>query len=120
MQGSLNTDGDELPDFMDPDDDNDGVLTINEANPENGPLNPLNTETDESIGPDYLNPNVAIDYNIEEYRQHTYVLENITLTISLENLVFVNNSGSETIRQESLFFGDLEAPDQTITETPER
>ncbi|PHQ29022.1 hypothetical protein [Leeuwenhoekiella nanhaiensis] len=120
MQGSLNTDGDELPDFMDPDDDNDGVLTINEANPENGPLNPLNTETDESIGPDYLNPNVAIDYNIEEYRQHTYILENITLTISLENLVFVNNSGSETIRQESLFFGDLEAPDQTITETPER
>ncbi|MAW94591.1 MULTISPECIES: hypothetical protein [unclassified Leeuwenhoekiella] len=119
MEESRDTDEDGLPDFMDPDDDDDGVLTINEANPENGRLNPLNTETDISIGPDYLNPNIAIDYNIEEYRQHTYVLENIVLTINLENLVFINDSGSETIRQESLFFGTLETPNQTITVIPE-
>ncbi len=120
MELSQDTDNDGVPDFMDPDDDGDGILTINEANPEDGALNPFNTETDISIGPDFLNPNIAIDYNIEEYRQHTYVLENIVLTINLENLVFINDSGSETIRQESLFFGTLGASNQTITITPER
>ena len=117
---SQDTDNDGLPDFMDADDDGDGVLTINEANPEDGALNPFNTETDISIGPDFLNPNIAIDYNIEEYRQHTFVLENILLTINLKNLVFINTSGSETIRQKSLIFGTLKASNQTITTTPER
>jgi len=120
---SLDTDGDGLLDFMDPDDDGDGVDTRDEANPENGEgegaLNPRNTITDISIGPDYLNPNIAVNYNVEQYRTHTYVLENIVLTINLENLVFINDSGSETIRQESLFFGTLEASNQTITVIPE-
>ncbi len=121
MELSLDTDGDGIPNFMDPDDDGDGVLTINEADPEENPLNPASTITDTSPegGPDYLNPAVSVDYGINEYRQHNFVLENIVLTINLENLVFIKSNGDETIRQESLFFGTLNAPNQTILVTPE-
>ncbi|WP_452222394.1 T9SS type B sorting domain-containing protein, partial [Lacinutrix salivirga] len=58
------TDGDGLPNFNDPDDDNDGVDTINEdygnTNPDNGPFDPTgdddptNDDTDGDGIPDYL------------------------------------------------------------------
>ena len=114
---SLDTDGDGIPNFMDNDDDGDGVLTINED--VDGDLNPNNDTTDISIGPDYLNSNVKIDYAINTYRNHTYYLEDITLTINITNAVFIKDSGDETIRQQNLFFGEFAAPSQTITITPE-
>ena len=119
---SLDTDSDGIPDFMDPDDDGDGILTRNEANPkdndDNTNINPINTKAD-AINPNYLNKNIAIDYNNNQYRVHNYVLENIVLTITLNNLVFIKDPGNETIRQESLFFGTLKAADQKISITPE-
>ncbi|MEH6657136.1 hypothetical protein [Leeuwenhoekiella marinoflava] len=120
IEESLDTDGDGIPNFLDPDDDGDRVLTINEANPEDEtPLNPANTQSDISAEPDYLNPNFAVDYEINEYRPHSYTLENITLTINLTNLVFVNEDGSETIRQQELYFGEFNASSQTVTVKPE-
>ena len=122
MEASLDTDGDGIPNFMDPDDDGDGVLTINEdlGNEDGTPdLNPNNDVTDVSIGPDYLNPNIAIDHNVNEYRVHTYSLNNITLTINLTNLVFISQNGEETIRQEALLFGEYSAPNQPTTVKPE-
>ena len=122
MEESLDTDGDGIPNFMDPDDDGDGVLTINE-DPQNedgtNDLNPSNDITDTSIGPDYLNPNIAVDYNVNEYRVHTYSLNNITLTINLTDLVFISQNGEATIRQEELLFGEYSAPSETTQVTPE-
>lgn len=117
MEASLDTDGDGLPDFLDPDDDGDGTLTINEDADRD--LKPINDITDVSIGPDFLNSNLTTDYAINEYRTHSFTLQNITLTINLTNLVFVNAEGSETIRQEDLLFGDYSAPDQSGTLSPE-
>lgn len=114
---SLDTDGDGILNFMDPDDDGDGILTRDE-DPDRD-LNPNNNVTDPSIGPDYLNPNIAVSYNVEQYRLHSYQLKNIVLTITLRNLVFVNQNGTDTIRQEELFFGEFKAPAQTINVTPQ-
>lgn len=117
MEGSLDTDGDGIPNFMDPDDDDDGVLTINEDVDRD--LNPNNDVTDVSIGPDYLNDNIAIDYNVNAFREHTYNLNNITLTINLTDLVFISQNGEATIRQEELLFGEYSAPSETTQVTPE-
>lgn len=117
MEGSLDTDGDGIPNFMDPDDDGDGVLTINEDVDRD--LNPNNDVTDVSIGPDYLNDNITIDYNVNAFREHTYNLNNITLTINLTDLVFISQNGEATIRQEELLFGEYSAPSETTQVTPE-
>ena len=117
MEESLDTDGDGIPNFMDPDDDDDGVLTINEDVDRD--LNPNNDVTDVSIGPDYLNDNIAIDYNVNAFREHTYNLNNITLTINLTDLVFISQNGEATIRQEELLFGEYSAPSETTQVTPE-
>jgi len=117
MEESLDTDGDGIPNFMDPDDDGDGVLTINEDVDRD--LNPNNDVTDVSIGPDYLNDNIAIDYNVNAFREHTYNLNNITLTINLTDLVFISQNGEATIRQEELLFGEYSAPSETTQVTPE-
>lgn len=53
--GDLNnddTDGDNIPNFRDPDDDGDGILTKNED--ANGDGNPMNDDTDGDGTPDYL------------------------------------------------------------------
>ncbi len=97
------TDGDGIPDYLDEDDDNDGVLTRNEDI--NMDLDPTNDVTDTSVGPDYLNPAVAIDYNINEYRVHTYKIFK-SVKITLKNLVLVN--GDEEITQETLTMGSIE------------
>ncbi|WP_028375181.1 hypothetical protein [Leeuwenhoekiella sp. MAR_2009_132] len=115
-EASLDTDGDGRPNFIDNDDDGDGVLTINEDKDQD--LNPNNDTTDISIGQDYLNNNVAVDYNVNSYRIHTYYLETITLTINITNAVFIKDNCEETIRQQNLFFGEYSAPNQTITITP--
>lgn len=97
------TDGDGIPDYLDDDDDGDGVLTRDED--ENGNLDPMDDVTDTSVGPDYLNPAVAISYEITEYRLHTYKIFK-SVKITLKNLVLEN--GEETITQETLVMGNLE------------
>ncbi|MEH6406419.1 MAG: hypothetical protein V7767_03990 [Leeuwenhoekiella sp.] len=111
------TDKDGIPDFQDPDDDGDGILTRDED--ADGDLNPGNDRTGDNNDPDYLLKEIAIDYNINAYRVHTYTFSDITVHITLGNIVFINANADETIRQESLDFGEYNPSTQTITITPE-
>ena len=109
----LDTDQDGIPDYLDPDDDGDGILTRNED--KDGNLDPRNDVTDPSVGADYLNPNVAVDYGINAYRQHTYKI-NKSVKIVLKNVVLTN--GEDEIIQETLNMGTLnnvESIQKTIT-----
>lgn len=111
----IDTDGDGIPNYLDPDDDGDGVLTRDED--KDGNLDPRNDVTDSNVGADYLNPAVADDYDINQYRQHTYKIIK-SVKIVLKNLVLVN--GDEEITQETLNMGTLNNV-ETIpkTTTPE-
>lgn len=97
------TDGDGTPDYLDTDDDNDGVLTRDEDKDRN--LDPRNDVTDSTVGPDYLNKDVAINYDVNEYRVHTYKIYK-SVKITLKNAVLVN--GDEELTQETLNMGTLE------------
>ncbi len=111
----LDTDNDGIPDYLDPDDDGDGVLTRDED--KNGDLDPRNDVTDSSVGADYLNPAVAIDWDINQYRLHTYKIIKSGIIV-LKNLVLVN--GEEEITQETLNMGTLNnAETISKTTTPE-
>ena len=91
------TDGDGIADYLDPDDDNDGVLTRYEvSNPDD--LNPTDNVTDPSVGPDYLNPEVANEVIVDQFRVHDYNLNSDVLVL-IDNLVLT--SDSEQITQES-------------------
>lgn len=106
------TDGDLIPDYLDADDDNDGILTRDED--KDMDLDPRNDVTDSNVGPDYLNVAVAIDYDVNEYREHTYKI-NKSVKITLKNIVLVN--GEEEITQETLNMGtieNVETKDKTI------
>ncbi|TXD67965.1 hypothetical protein [Aequorivita lipolytica] len=103
LTAPLDTDNDGKPDYLDADDDGDGVLTRNEDKDRD--LNPRNDVTDSSVGADYLNQAVAIDYMVNEYRPHQYTITK-SVQIVLENLVLV--SGEEEITQETLNMGTLE------------
>ena len=106
------TNGDGIPDYLDDDDDGDGILTRDEDQDRN--LDPRNDVTDPTVGPDYLNAAVAIDYNVEEYRVHTYKIYK-SVKITLKNAVLVN--GDEEITQETLNIGtieNVETKDKTI------
>jgi hypothetical protein len=107
------SDGDGIKDYLDEDDDNDGILTRYEAG---GGLDPITTVTDQEIGPDYLNPAIATEVIIDEYRTHTYQL---TSDIRLSFLDLVLTNGEEVITQESLDLGEQQnVEDRTITITP--
>ncbi len=111
----LDTDGDGIPDYLDPDDDGDGILTRNED--KNGDLDPRNDITDPSVGGDYLNPAVAVDYGIVQYREHTYKITK-SVKVVLRDLVLIN--GAEEIVIETLDMGILENVQVVdITVTPE-
>ena len=110
------TDGDGIADYLDPDDDNDGVLTRYEvSNPDD--LNPTDNVTDPSVGPDYLNPEVANEVIVDQFRVHDYNLNSDVLVL-IDNLVLT--SDSEQITQESLNLGEItDIADLTVSVTPD-
>lgn len=115
FENARNTDQDALPNFLDTDDDGDGVLTINEDR--NKDLDPTNDTFDPNIGDDYLNNEVAEDFNIKAYRLNTFIYKEMFSLINLKNLVFKNQDASETLRQQSLFFGRKDLSNSgTLTE----
>lgn len=120
LELSRDTDGDGILDYLDDDDDGDGVLTRNED--ANGNLNPADDRSD-VLNPeidDYLNPSIANENIVNAYRQHTYSLSNISLTIDMELLSFLdkNNEPAVTI-QSSLFLGEFnDIEDTAILFTP--
>lgn len=100
-------DGDGILDYLDDDDDDDGVLTRNEDL--NGDLDPTNDRSDINAAvDDYLNPVIAINTEINAFREHSYMLQNIAVTVILSNLDFRNTVGEEVIRDiTEINFGTL-------------
>ncbi|PHR12052.1 MAG: hypothetical protein COA40_09975 [Aequorivita sp.] len=113
LTSPLDTDGDGIPNYLDLDDDGDGVLTRDED--KNMDLDPRNDVTDTTAGADYLNPEIAIDYQVNLYREHTYTISK-SAEIVLKNVVLV--SGNETLTQETLGMGmllNIETVNKTTT-----
>ena len=81
LVNAQDTDGDGTPDYLDTDDDGDDILTRNEESVEQDE-NPTNDIRDVNVGPDYLNPDVALDVPAVAYRTHT-----ITQTYSVTLIV---------------------------------
>lgn len=115
VENPRDTDGDGTPDYLDIDDDGDGVLTINEDL--NMDLDPTNDISDNTVGPDYLNPAISIETIIEAFREHSYSI-NTSTALFIEDLVLVGEG--EEITQESLDLGEIiDILTGTITITPE-
>lgn len=100
LTNPLDTDNDGIPNHLDTDDDGDGVLTRYEAN---GTLDP--TQIESGIGPDYLNPAVANETIIDEFREHNYDFVS-KIDLVLNNLVLIN--GEEQITRETLDMGEID------------
>ena len=96
------SDGDGVPDYLDEDDDNDQILTRNEDL--NSNLNPLDDISDPDAGPDYLNPNIAIETTVNQYILHTYQLSS-DISLLLRDLVLIN--AEEQLIVELIDLGDL-------------
>lgn len=114
------TDGDGIFDYLDDDDDNDGVLTRDEdANMDLDPSNDNSDPSNESLD-DYLNPAITNTVNTELFREHTYFLNDIIITINTQNLDFRNQNGEEVIRDiRTVIFGEFTGtPSATFTTTP--
>ncbi|TXE11803.1 hypothetical protein FUA26_06990 [Seonamhaeicola algicola] len=110
LSDAQDTDGDGIPDYLDDDDDGDGTLTRDE---EKGvqDQNPTNDETNEAVGPDYLNPDVSDVLPATAYRQHSYT-KAFLVTATILNLDLSN------LTQDELFFGNLTGDSKTSkTET---
>jgi len=120
ITNSLDTDGDGILNYLDEDDDGDGILTRNEDL--DGNLDPTNDRSDMNASDDdYLNSDIAINTEINEFREHNYVLRDIEVTVILTNLDFRNTAGEEVIRDiTDIDIGSLTGfPTIEITITPE-
>lgn len=117
---SRDTDGDEIPDYLDPDDDGDGVLTRNEdANMDLNPAND-NSNPDAPTEDDYLNPAIAVETIVDEYRDNEYVITDFQISIFTRLLVYINPANQDEQRDESTQnFGVYTSPDVVITEKPD-
>jgi hypothetical protein len=115
-ENPLDTDGDGIPNYLDEDDDGDGVLTRYEvSNSED--LDPTDDITDETIGPDYLNPDVSNEVVVDLFRIHNYNL-NSSVRVLLNNIVL--NSAGEQINQQSLDLGSIpEIVNTNVTLSPD-
>jgi len=110
------TDKDGTPNYLDIDDDNDTVITRYEVSNAKD-LDPTDDITDQSVGPDYLNPAVANEIVVDAFRVHNYNLSTNVL-VTLNNLVLT--SENEQITQESLNLGEIiDLVNTTVVITPE-
>lgn len=110
---ALDTDGDGIPNYLDDDDDGDGVLTRDEElAPQN--QNPADDITNNTVGPDYLNPEVANALPATAYRAHT-----IRQTFEIQ--ILLSNLSLPTVTEEVFDFGtlnDTSVTSKTRTVTP--
>ena len=70
----------------------------------NSNLNPLDDISDPDAGPDYLNPNIAIETTVNQYILHTYQLSS-DISLLLRDLVLIN--AEEQLIVELIDLGDL-------------
>ncbi len=99
LTNAQDTDSDGTPDYLDDDDDDDMVLTRDEEN-DTEDQNPTNDITNNSIGPDYLNDEVANTVPATAYRLHT-ISQSFIVQLKLSNI----NIG--ILSQDTMDFGVL-------------
>ena len=109
LSSAQDTDEDGIPDYLDTDDDGDGVLTRDEENQTQN-QNPTDDVTNNLIGPDYLNAEVATSIAATAYRAHI-ISQKFTVTLNLTGLTL------PIITQEFLDFGTLTDSQTTQTRT---
>lgn len=99
LANAQDTDGDTIPDYLDNDDDGDNVLTRDEEN-NSQDENPTNDVTNNEVGADYLNAEIATTVTATAYREHK-------ITQTYEVSMFVENIDLEIIAQDVFDFGTL-------------
>lgn len=99
LTNPLDTDGDGIPNYLDEDDDGDGIKTRDEENISQDE-NPTNDITNNTVGPDYLNPAIATEIKATEYRAHP-IQQEFRVSIILQNISF------PTISEDFIDFGTL-------------
>ena len=109
LANAQDTDGDGIPDYLDDDDDGDTVLTRDEENNIQD-QNPTNDVTNNTIGPDYLNNEVATTVPATAYREHS-IQQTYEVTLKIFNVSL------PTIIQDEFDFGTLQDPATTDTRT---
>ena len=116
--GYRDTDEDGIPNYLDPDDDNDGVLTRFEVSEETGLGAPENFETAEGIA-NYLNKEQTDKLEHNEYIDHK-ISRNYGYQILIDNLKFERQDGSgEAIQYETYNFGTLRASNVDFPQCPD-
>jgi len=118
LANAQDTDGDTIPDYLDDDDDGDGVLTRDEEN-NTQDENPINDVTNNEVGADYLNTEIATTVPATAYREHT-IKQTYVVGVIIENADLV------IISQDIYDFGTLKettsgdyATIRNRTETPD-
>lgn len=105
-------DGDGIPDYLDDDDDGDGVLTRDEEN-ETPDQDPTDDITQNNVGPDYLNDQIATIVPATAYREHS-IKQTYNIKVEVENFTLA------PLTSVYLDFGTLSPePTTTRTVTPE-
>lgn len=80
----INTDNDNLPNIIDDDDDNDGILTVNEDANQNN--NPSDDDSDNDNLPDYLDPDLVAIHSPNKEHFNITIQAGQLITITQNNL----------------------------------
>lgn len=107
LANAQDTDGDGTPDYLDDDDDGDMVLTRDEENATQD-QDPTNDITNNAVGSDYLNDQVANTVPATAYREHT-------ISQAFEVRLFLMNINLSILTQDELDFGLLSGGSTTST-----
>lgn len=111
LSDAQDTDGDSIPDYLDNDDDGDGVKTRDEEN-DSQDNNPANDITNNEVGADYLNPEVATTVPATAYRDHT-------ISQTFEVTIILRNVDIQIISADEYDFGKLDSSELSKSRTGE-
>ena len=109
LANAQDTDGDGTPDYLDDDDDGDTVLTRDEENATQD-QDPTNDITNNAVGSDYLNDEVANTIPATAYREHT-------ISQDFEVRLILMGINLPILSQDILDFGVLSGDGTTATRT---
>ncbi len=130
---TLDTDGDNIPNYIDNDDDGDGILTKNELDEDGNPLDTdgdgiydyldadddndnvltineslLNSDNDPANIPDYLDTNTSVTLTVPRDAITDSYTSTYKMTFTLENLVLNKENSSDNIRFVTYNYGTFE------------
>jgi hypothetical protein len=106
--GDVDNEGNEIPDYLDDDDDNDNVATINEdlnvcEDPENPALNPANDLNADGL-PNYLNQDASESITINVNKNNTITRTFFTQVV-FNDITFENRNNDESLTFTNFIMG---------------